>query len=384
MRLIKLLAYCSLLALAIISCIKPFEPEIAGEDQALFVVSGQLTDQEGYQYVDISLSSDVNKPAFIPVTGCDAEIQDDQGRVYPMEEIKTGGYRVWMQAADLVPGRSYRIRIATYTGPVIMSYFDTMPDCPEVDSIYYEIDEVPTNDPEKPVLGIRFFADLDARGFDSRYFRWEIEETWEYQMDYGREWYYDGISHKIDPVDNSTRVCWQTTLVSEIFTVSTSNLAENVYRQHPLHFVNNRTTRLTHLYSPLIRQYAISEEAYAYWDKLRINSEAQGGLYEQQPLPVDGNLYVPEDENIRVLGFFGAASVTSKRLFVGYVPGLEIDPNPLCIGPVPLGIFGWADVDPTDYPVYFTRIDGAIHILMEDCLDCRMHGGDIVKPDFWP
>ena len=151
-----------------------------------------------------------------------------------------------------------------------------------------------------------------------------------------------------------------------------------------MQFADSRTHKLTVLYSALVRQYAISEEAYAYWDKLRVNSQAQGGLYEQQPLPVDGNLSIPSDPDTRVLGFFSAASVTSKRIFVGRVEGLEPEPPSLCIGPVPLGIFGWADFDPSEYPIYYVRIDGAINTLVEDCLDCRLHGGTTDKPEYWP
>lgn len=384
MRRTEIIAYCSLLALATFSCIKPYEPAIEKTDQSLFVVSGMVTDQEGYQYVNISLSAEVNEPRYLPLAGCQAEIQESQGSIYPMEDVGDGNYRVWMEAADLVPGKSYRIRLVTPTGLELMSDFDRLPEGPPIDSIYYELDEVLTNDPDHPTLGIRMYADLDARGYESRYFRWEVAETWEYHMDYVREWYYDGAIHKVDPPDNSAQVCWYTGKVNEIFTVSTGSLEENIYRKFPLHFVDNRTTKLTYLYSMMIRQYALSEDAYHYWDKLRVNSQNQGGLYEQQPLPVEGNVYHTADPDVRVLGFFSAASVRSKRVFISPVEGLELDPRPLCIGPVPLGIFGWSDFQPDEFPVYFIRIDNAIFTLDDNCIDCRLQGGVNVKPEFWP
>jgi hypothetical protein len=373
-----------LLFMALFSCIKPFEPDIEGRDQALYVVSGQVTDREGYQYVSVSISSDVNTPTFIPARGCQVEIENDLGTVFSLEEMEDGTYRAWMEGSSLTPGRSYRVRVITPTGEVIRSSFDKMNPCPDIDDVYYELDDIPTNDPEIYEQGIRFFVDLDATGYESRYFRWEVEETYEYHMDYAREWYFDGTTHKIDPPDKSTQVCWYTGTVSDIFTVSTSNLEENIYKGYALHFVNSHTHKLTVMYSALLKQYALSQEAYAYWDKLRVNSQGQGGLYEQQPLPVDGNLHMPSDPDKRVLGFFGAAAVTYKRVFIESVEGLEVEPPPLCIGPVPHGIFGWADFDPNEYPIYFVRIDGAINTLVEDCLDCRRHGGVTDKPEFWP
>ena len=381
MRLTKIITYIALLALTIYSCIKPFEAEIKGTDLSLYVVSGRITDLEGYQYVNVSISSDVNAPSYLPVTGCQAEIQDELGHAYPLEEEGNGSYRIWMRG---LPGMAYRVRLVTLTGQEIVSGFDRMPFCPEVDSIYFETDEVSTTDPGQPVLGIRFFADLDATGMESRFFKWELEETWEYHMDFAKEWYYDGAMNKIDPPDKSTQVCWYTGQVADIFTVSTSGLQENIYRRYPLHFVDNRTTKLTHIYSLLVKQYAISDLAYEYWDKLRTNSQSQGGLYEQQPLPVEGNLFLADDPGARVLGFFEAASVTTKRVFVSDVPGLELDPRPLCAGPMELGIFGFSDFDPSEYPVYFTRIDGTIYTLADDCVDCRLHGGVNVKPVCWP
>ena len=104
-----------------------------------------------------------------------------------MEENGPGAYRAWMEGQDLVPSRSYRVRVTTPTGQVIMSDFDKLTPCPEVDSIYYTIEEIPTNDPDRPERGLRFYTDLDARGYEGRFFRWEVEETWEYHMDYYRQ-----------------------------------------------------------------------------------------------------------------------------------------------------------------------------------------------------
>jgi hypothetical protein len=372
------------LAAVVSSCLEPFDPQIEDTDKGLYVVSGQVTDQEGYQSLSVSVSSGINAPEFKPITGCVAEIMDDIGNIYPMQDTGEGGYRVWMTQDQLVHGRSYRVRISTPDGREIYSDYEVMPVCPPVDSIYYEIETELTEDPNNPDYGIRFFADVDAINYDSYFFRWEIEETWEYHMDYYKQYYYDGTEHKIDPPDRSTQVCWYTGMRSDIFVVSTLDLSENVYRHYPLHFVRNTTTQLSYLYSILVRQSAISEQAYLYWDKLRVNSQNQGGLYEEQPLPVEGNLSIPANPDARVLGFFGAASVQTRRLFVSKVEGLEINPEPLCIGPVPLGILGWTQFSPQEFPVYFVRIDGVTCSLDNYCVDCLLHGGINVKPDYWP
>ena len=46
-----------LLLLKMSACIEPFEPDIEAGASKKYIVSGQLTDQEGYQYVSVSLAS---------------------------------------------------------------------------------------------------------------------------------------------------------------------------------------------------------------------------------------------------------------------------------------------------------------------------------------
>lgn len=376
-RIIALLA-------GMFSCITPYVPDIEPSEQDLYVVMGQVTDSEGYQYASVSISSETADPRFIPVAGCLVFIHDDEGQDFLMEDLGNGDYRAWIGQEALAPGRSYHLRVITPSGEEILSAADTMPESPEIGAVYFQLETLPTSDPANPLEGIRFYADLDATGTDSRYFRWELEETYEYHMDYAREWYYDGTTHKVDPPDKSTQVCWYTSAVKDIFTLSTENLSQNTYTAFPLHFVDNTTHKLTVMYSLLVRQFALSEAAFLFWDKLRTNSQSAGGLYEKQPLPVDGNLYLSGAPGKRVLGFFSAVSVKTGRIFIENVEGLILDPAPLCIGPVPLGIFGWSEFDPSEYPIWFTRIDGQVHTLEDRCIDCRLSGGVNVKPGFWP
>jgi hypothetical protein len=153
---------------------------------------------------------------------------------------------------------------------------------------------------------------------------------------------------------------------------------------YPLNYVDNKTSRLSIQYSLLVTQHALTEAAYTYWDQLRINSSEGGGLYEQQPLAIRGNMKNLTDPGQDVLGFFSAASINTKRLFVQDVPGLVVNYDDHCDGPQPIGIFGWGDYSVDEYPVYFMYISGSIFILSDGCVDCTEFGGTNVKPDFWP
>ena len=112
---------------------------------------------------------------------------------------------------------------------------------------------------------------------------------------------------------------------------------------------------------------------------MRINSSRQGSLYEKQPLAIEGNLHNKTYPDQKVLGFFSASSVKSKRIFVKKVEDLEIKYFDYCI-PARITSNELATFSPEDYPLYFNDKG----FLGKECVDCLSFGGTNIKPDFWP
>lgn len=366
------------------ACIRPFDPFITSDDENKYVVSGRITDQEGPQFVYISTTSPVEEPGYFPMSGCQVTIFDNQGNQFQMQEDGPGAYTVWMGQEHLLPGTAYQVVVNTPSGDVLSSDFDTMPACPEIDSVYYLLEDHPTSIPSAPERGLQFYLDLDAGNLNTFFYQWEVAETWEYHAAHAKEYYYDGDFHELSPPDSSTYFCWANHTVKNIFTLSTQNLAENAYQRYPLNFVNGHTARLGIRYSILLRQFALSEPAYHYWEQLRVNSNEQGGLYEKQPLAIRGNLHETTGSGKQVLGFFHASSVKTRRIFVESIEGLELDFTDFCTED-PLGHFGWSEYLPKEFPVYFYfPKSGGLLILTKECVECEMMGGTTEKPDYWP
>jgi hypothetical protein len=367
------------------SCIIPFIPDIDSKDVNKYVISGQVKDNTEDQTVSVSMASPIGDPQYIPVSGCYVRIFDDQGNEFRMHESGSGIYNVTIDRSYLIPGISFKVDILTPDGTSLESEFDKMNECPVVDSVYYSLRELPTETVGYVNQELQFYVDLNGGNIDSRFYRWEVIETWEYHMRFAREWFYDGSVHRIVPPDYSRNVCWSTELVRNVYTISTENLVENKYRKLPLNFVDNHTSRLMYGYSLLINQFALSEAAYSYWDQLRINSVEQGGLYEKQPLSIKGNLRNKTNPDQEVLGFFSASSVKSKRIFVRNVEGLEIDFGGYC-NPDTLEHFGFKEINPYDYPAFLAgdQLTFFYIVLPSECVDCLTLGGTNVKPDYWP
>jgi hypothetical protein len=383
MLLNKIAVILSIIMLLLTGCIEPYSPQISGDAGNTYVVSGEVTDQPGYQEVSVSLSSPLSQPSYIPVSGCQVEILDDRGNEFVLNEHTAGHYRVMMDKEWLIAGTSYQLHVLTSDGEEIMSEFDLMPTCPDIDTVYFEREEKPTSDPEEFIRGIQFYTDLRGTETDGRYYRWNMQETWEIHSPHPREFFYDGKINQIVPPDWSKKVCWNTEMVKSIHTLSTSNLASNSYDRLALHFVDNTTTKLYIGYSVLVIQHAISKPAYNFWEQLRINSEEQGGLYETQPLPVEGNLRNLTHPENKVLGYFGASSVRTERIFVEAIRDMGIEYDSLC---TPMYLTrGWRqDVRPSEYPVFFVYIEGRIGIIDKQCYDCTFYGGTLTKPEYWP
>jgi hypothetical protein len=373
-----------LLVLMTSSCIRSFEPDIRAIDENKYVVSGLVSEGDEIQTVNVSRSSPINDPSYLPVTGCTVVIWDDLGHPFPLQDAGDGDYTGTVDPSSLVAGRSFMVEIATPAGERIVSGFDTLFTSPEIDSVYYLREDIEGNTPGQFTLGIQFYLDFNGDETNSPYFRWDLYETWEYHSDYPLEWYYDGTVHHVFPPDYSLSVCWTTRRVPTIYTLSTRNLQENKYNLFPLNYVTNRTPRLQYGYSLLVRQHSLSERAYLYWEQQRINSDQEGGLYEKQPVAVKGNLSIPGDPEKEVLGFFGAGTVKTKRIFVRQVPDLPLDVATYCDRRLLRN--GLREITPSMYPGYLLGDQfGYFLILLEkECVDCLILGGINIKPDFWP
>lgn len=391
----KFILFIMVLMLTVTSCIDRFEPEIKTTDAVKYVVTGAVNSGDDVQRINVSTSSPISKPGLLPVTGCAVKVIDAKGNEYPAKDVWNGNYDVVIPGSELVPGNSFKVDIVIPGGDHLVSDFDQIQSGPAVDSVYYLVQKLPTESPIVFTQGIQFYVDLNASGFSCKHYKWELVETYEYHTRYPIEWWYNGYLRHTYPPDSSKMVCWRTSQLRDVYMLSTDQMAQNMYKKYALNFVDNvSSARLVYGYSLLVRQYALSDAAFKYWDQVRINSQEQGGLYETQPMAIKGNLHNVTHPGLDVLGFFSATSVTKKRVFVKNVPDLPIDFVFNCvIDNLPWG--GLAGTYPIMYPIYLPQrniivndsVVSSYDLLSIDheCVDCTATvGGTTVKPDFWP
>ena len=349
------------------------------------MVDGTLTDERDTQVVTISRTSNYSDAGFIPENGCTVTVLDDNGNVYSYTGKGNGKYEAEFNKGDLEYGRAYMLRVIANNGEVFESDYQTLRPAPAIDSVTAQYETKITVENPDGLKGYQFYVNTSDPSNGTRYYRWSMEETWEYHAPYEVRFMWDGSLHFFSfPDDRST--CWQTKEVPGIFTETTRDMSEDILRNVKLNFVSTESDRLKWRYSLLVREYSLSAESYEFWNGLEKQTQETGGLYETQPYMIKGNMTCVSNPDEVALGFFSVAGVSEKRIFVGPAPDpvYEMVCNLDTIGPRnPI-----EDYPESAYPVYLIGEllpwGGYLMAASERrCFDCLERGGTNIRPDFW-
>ena len=376
--------HCCILALCLLcaSCVEPYEP-LLEESQEVWVISGMISDSPGRHEVKISLSSPYSYPEFQGVEQCLVNVSDQHGNMIHYSDEGDGVYAVDLPDSFLKVGDAASLFVLTPEGREYRSSYDTLLSCPELDSVYWELQYKGTSDPDKSLAGIQFYLDMSGDPDDSRNIIWRVDETWEFWASLmGNKIMRE--RHRVEPfLTRDIFNCWDSQPLDHIFIQSTRNLTSNELRRVPLNFVSNQTERLQITYSLFVRQQALSLEAYEYWQRVNKQAAEGGGMYEEQPASVAGNIYPVNDAEEKVLGFFYASQVQEKRLYLHnnglfefYIPNVQCNFKPMNT------LWGQEDVK---YPIYIFDPGNFQPSFWgpEECFDCRLQGGDTIRPIPW-
>jgi hypothetical protein len=387
------------------SCISPFEPNYKGVSNML-VVEGSIIKGIETQEIKISRASSISNPANIPEINCQVKVVDDSGNEFVFSEVSQGRYVATIDDALLNYNSQYKLLFSTPSGENYESGYQTLLKTAPVDSIY-TINEFHLDpDSSKDIQGLQFYADLNAPDDAPKFYKWQIDETWEVHAGYKICGIYDGKTVSLSLISSdSLYYCWATRIANGFYTSSTVDLSQNIIKKIPLHFKSSTSQELAIEYCATVKQFALNKDAYDYWHQKEIESKGTSQLYSTQPNQFRSNISNPDNPNEKVLGFFWVSSCSEKRLFLkdpfhtfvngggptcstlslsSSVAGKTLEnallnlisrskkvPNP------PLYIYSICGVGGC---IYFVALTNA-------CIDCRenlINGtGTTKRPDFW-
>ncbi len=369
--------YGLLLLLLVASCVDPYPTPNLTVNNFLIVVDGFLNASENVVRIKLSQvvnlnSSDTNSP----VSNAQVFIKEKDGLAYKLNETISGTYELPI-TVDFAT--SYRIEITTQDSKKYYSDFVEVLETPAIDSVTWR----PKND--------GLYINVNTHGANNKtgYYLWNDVETWEYTSAFQSSYYYQNGNYIFRKPEEEIFRCWKNIPSSDILIGSTSQLSENIISELPLVKIPFHSQKTFIKYSVLVKQQAITQDAFEFWQQLKKNTESLGTLFDPLPSQITGNIY--GENNAQALGYFYAATVSEQRLTLTiddlpeshrfYKERGDCEQDTVKVDVIP-------GLDPNSYNLVagiYSQTGALIAFLYSThyCTDCILQGGTRQKPDFW-
>ncbi|HEX9509391.1 MAG TPA: DUF4249 domain-containing protein [Puia sp.] len=365
-------------------CRKAYVPSEITTNYNYLVVDGFINmSPGGITTITLSRTRLIDSVANVVEPGAQVSVQGDQGDVYSLGEIGNGVYSSSALTLDL--SHKYKLTITTSDSHRYESDLVMPKQTPKVDSMSWRL----TTDPNTDTAILNVFVNTHDPANNTHYYRWDYIETWEYDSYFETSYAVaNNMIYTTNPTNDNHR-CWETGHSNNILLGTSVALAQDVISMAPIATFQKNDYKMDIRYSMNVNQYALTPEAYNYWQLIQKNSQQLGSLYDVQPSQLPGNIHSLTNPAEPVIGFVSACSLQQQRIFIDHsqAPGWRSQPIYSCplrqlpADPTNFGPYNYADT--TYAPYYFTGGGYILVISKKDCLDCRRHGGSPVKPSFW-
>ena len=374
-RILSLRQIIIFIVTILFGCVEPYNPPAIEELVDLMVVDGFIDASANTADVRLSRATPLAETgAGAPEQFATVTIEDDEGNSSPLTEIQPGNYV--LSHGDFSFSNKYRVVIVSQNSKNYHSDFIQLTRTPVIDSVNWK--------PGFQHRGIDVYVNTHDDLNRTHYYQWTFQETWEYTSTYPTAFRIkDGV---VLPIEVNLYHCWSSDPSTEILIGSTVQLSADVIREFRLLSIPVPSLRLSYRYSMLVKQRALSKEAYDFYFQLKKSTENLGGLFDPMPAQVLGNMH-SDNPDEPVLGYFSGGEITAKRIFIALadLPRELIDlPRYSC----PVDSITVDEIRTTSDIVLINsygprEILGYTTAYDRNCMDCRDEGGSITRPDFW-
>lgn len=184
-------------------------------------------------------------------------------------------------------------------------------------------------------------------------------------------------------------ICWDSDHSENILIATSARLSNDVIYRKPLTVIPPNSEKFSVRYSILVRQYALTSDAYNYWEALRKTTEDAGTLFDQEPSQITGNIHCVTHPGEPVIGYIGAGTIAAQRIFVTNSQVAPWQTTQPC-GTIALhSRDSLADYENSGGWVIMSTLPAggpgiSAYILSSDfCVDCTARRGTDIRPGFW-
>ena len=359
------------------SCLDPYSAPASLSNVNYLVVQGFLNNEAAPTVIRLSrtvplTSGDVPVPEHQAIV----EIEDDQGGKFTLTEADSGSYSGLPFFID--PDKNYRLKIKTSSNKEYESDFVPFKQTPAIDSVTWALDDD----------DVHIYANAHDENDNTHYYFWKYDETWAYTSAFPSLNKYEN-GQIVDRHDDIFH-CWKTLPSTQILISSSVKLAQDIISKYTLITLPLNSEKFQSEYSMNLHQFALTKDAFEYWQQLKKNTENIGTIFGPQPSQILSNIRCTSNPAEPVIGYFSASSIEKKRVFIsrqelplvrnitGYEDCVQ---DTLFNAQIP----DFRGSELITYPVTKGMPPAVVGYLMASffCVDCRFHGGTTVKPDFW-
>jgi hypothetical protein len=395
----RMICSITLLIAATSGCKKPYEPPVISSNNSYLVIEGLINSGTDSTFIKLTRTVKLSsKAAPAPELNAVVTVESDQNTTYQLQDAGNGLYE--SAPLNLSPNAKYRLRVKTSDNKEYLSDLVEAKDTPDIDSISYSVQN----------NGVQFSVNTHDPKNNTRYYRWDFDETWQYISYYPSFYKLDSTGYPTYRINyngpDNIYQCYATAQSHQVLLGSSAKLTNDVISYAPVDFISAGSGKISHGYSVMLRQYALTSEGFAYWQNVKKNTEQLGSIFDAQPSTLQGNIHCVTNPTEPVIGFISVSSVTAKRLYVdNHFAGLFVPfyVEPPDAGACPLKsifiapaqsfqdrlnqIFRTGDtvlvnaINPPGVPI----IVGYTYAWKE-CVDCRTKQpyGTNTHPVFWP
>ena len=366
-----------IIVMMIVACRDQYSLPAETRDLKLLVVEGSLNSHSTPTMVRLSRTlNPTDVGTFVAERGARVVVEGENSTTSVLTGNNSGEYT--NAQLNLNINQKYRLRINTTDGKEYLSDFVPVLSSPAIDSVHWKrIDDevqlfVSTHDPQNKTW----------------YYRWEFDETWEIHSYFISNFQYIDplVVPRTDPF--SIYFCWKSDISKAILLHSSAKFTQDLITGQLLHKIPVGNEKISVRYSILVKQYALTREAYQFWETMKKNTEQLGTLFDPQPSQLLSNIHCVNDPDDPVIGYVSAGAYSEKRIFIREN---EVSPWPyrrFCPDRiVPLdslrfffGSKAWIPLEES-YNQMSGRLEGYT-AGPRTCVDCTT-GGSPVKPAFW-
>jgi hypothetical protein len=379
----------ALLACVITACKKPYNPAVVSSPNHYLVVEGVINN--GNDITVINLSQTVNLGESVKTSGLagyTVTIQDEAGNTIAALTSPLGdGKYSSASALNLDQSKKYRLHIV-HNGDEYASDYVEVKKTPPIDSVGFA--------PKGRNLNL--YVNTHDAANNTRYYRWDFEETWKFHARYESSYLVDSITKEIRGRNENEKsyYCYANDASSNILIGSSAKLTSDVIFQAPLTTMPATSEKISIRYSVLVKQYALTKQGFEFWENIKKNTEQLGSIFDAQPSQLVGNIHSITNPLEPVIGYISITNVQQKRIYINsnqlpddwfpiYPYDCEADSaffsNPLTMqNEVKMFI-----IEGTGIPIAgITKNGSLIGYLYSTivCTDCRIRG-KTQKPSFW-